>query len=125
MQWLAVGEGTIGIDRWVQLLEERCADASLTLEIITGRPPGVLNYLEPAFWEAYPDTPAAEFARFLRLAKEGPPFMGSMLTVRGGEDVVPEYQVALVVQQRLDLERSVRYCQEVLGIGERRASSHG
>ena len=51
--------------------------------------------------------------------------MGSMLTVRGGEDVAPEYPVALIVQQRLDFERSVRYCQEVLAIGERRASSHG
>ena len=31
-------------------------------------------------------------------------------------DVPPEYQTALAVQQRLDLERSVHYCREVLGI---------
>jgi hypothetical protein len=90
-----------------------------------GRPPRVLNYLGPAFWDAYPDTPAAEFTRVLKLAQEGQPFMGSMRTVGGGEDIAPEYPVALIVQQRLDFERSVRYCQEVSAIGERRASSHG
>ena len=45
--------------------------------------------------------------------------MGPGLTVDGGQDSPPEVQAALVVQQRLDLERSVRYCREVLGIGER------
>lgn len=120
VQWLAVGDGTFGIDRWTQLFEEKCGDASFTLEIITGGPPRVLNYLEPEFWEVYPNTPAAEFARFVKLAKEGHPFMDSMVTVRREDSRVPEYQAALVIQQRLDFERSVRYCQEVLGVGEKR-----
>jgi hypothetical protein len=36
---------------------------------------------------------------------------------------LPEYVEALRLQQRLDLEQSVRYCQEVLGLGERRAAT--
>ena len=117
VQWVAMGDGTIGIKEWARQFQEQCQDASFTLEIITGAPPRVLNYLEPEFWEAYPDTLAAEFTRFVKLVKEGHPFMGPMLTVKWG-DIPPEYQTALAVQQRLDLERSVRYCQEVLRIGE-------
>ena len=84
----------------------------------------MLNYLEEEFWEAYPDTPAAECARLVKLAQEGHPFIGSMLTVRRGEDFALEYRAALVVRQRLDLERSVRYCHKVPGVGEKRASGH-
>jgi sugar phosphate isomerase/epimerase len=120
VQLLAVGDGTFGIDKWTQLFEEKCGDASFTLETITGGAPGVLNYLEPEFWKVYPNAPAAEFAQFVKLVKEGHPFMGSMVTVRRGDILVPEYQAALVTQQRLDFERSVRYCQEVLDIGEKR-----
>ena len=118
VQWVAMGDGTIDFQEWTRLFRERCSGVSFTLEIITGGRPRVLPYLEPAFWTAYPDTPAAEFARFIRLVQEGQPFMGPMLIVEWG-DVPPEYEAALVVQQRLDLERSVRYCQRVLGIGER------
>jgi sugar phosphate isomerase/epimerase len=117
VQWVAMGDGSVGMREWASQFQERCPGSSFTLEIITGGPPRILNFLEPEFWEAYPHTPASEFAQFVKLVKEGQPFTGPMLTVQGSE-VPPEYQAALVVQQRLDLERSVRYCQEVLGIGE-------
>jgi sugar phosphate isomerase/epimerase len=117
VQWMAMGDGTVGIEEWARLLQEKCGACAFTLEIITGRPPRILNYLEPEFWEAYQDTPAVEFAQFLKLVREGQPFMGPMLTT-GGSEIPPEYQAALTLQQRLHLERSVRYCQEVLGIGE-------
>lgn len=117
-----MGDGTIHIDRWAQEFVARCPDASFTLEIVTGRPPIVLNYLEPAFWDAFLDTPAAEFAQFVRLAREGEAFLGPRLTVARDGDAPPEYAAALAVQERLDFERSVRYCQDVLGIGERRAA---
>jgi hypothetical protein len=124
IQSMAMGEGTIGIDKWARLFQEQCSDVSFNLEIITGDLPKVINYLEPEFWQAYPDTLASEFAQFVTLAKEGQPFLGSRLSERRAEDIPPEYRAALVVQQRLDLERSVRYCHEVLGIGERRPSGH-
>ncbi|MFN2157457.1 MAG: sugar phosphate isomerase/epimerase, partial [Anaerolineae bacterium] len=78
----------------------------------------ILNYLEPSYWDAYPDTPAAEFVEFLRLVQAGQPPTIPMLTARW-EGNPPEYQAALRLQQRLDLERSIRYCREVLSIGER------
>lgn len=115
VQWTALGEGTIGIQAWAQLYQETCAHVPFTLEIITGMGPRILNYLEQEFWEAYPDTPAYEFARFLKLAKEGRSFLGPMLTAQWAGNP-PEYQAALALQQRLDLERSVQYCREVLKI---------
>jgi len=38
---------------------------------VTG--PRVFPYLDPKFWEAYRNTPAWEFARFLALAERGTP----------------------------------------------------
>jgi hypothetical protein len=77
--------------------------------------PRILNFLESEFWEIYPDTPAHEFSRFLKLVKQGRSFIGNMLTAEWAGNP-PEYEAALALQQRLDLERSVRYCREVLKI---------
>jgi len=118
VQWVAMGDGSVHIDEWARLFQERCPNSSFTLEIITGGPPTVLDYYEPEFWEAFPEARACEFARFIELVRDGQPYLGPMLTAAGG-DRPPEYDAALAVQQRLDLERSVRYCREVLGIGER------
>jgi sugar phosphate isomerase/epimerase len=124
IQSVAMGDGTIGIDEWARQFQQKCPDATFNLEILTGGPPKVLNYLEPEFWEDYPDTPASEFTQFLRLVRQGHPFMGHMLSVKRGERP-PEYEAALVVQERLDLERSLRYCQDVLGIGEKGVPGNG
>jgi hypothetical protein len=111
-----MGDGNVDIDAWVERYRVLCPDAPLSLEIITGGTPRVLNYLEDAYWAAYPEARAAEFARFERLVRQGRPFTGTMVTVAPGDDVPPEYRAAQAAQQRYDLERSVRYCREILGI---------
>jgi sugar phosphate isomerase/epimerase len=116
VQWVAMGEGTIGIQEWARQFVEQCPRSSFTLEIITEGPPRVINYLEPEFWDAYPDMPAAELAEFLKLVRGGRPYLGPALTVGWGPDMPAEYRAALAVQQRLALERSVRYCRDVLGV---------
>lgn len=118
VQWMAMGDGTVGIADWTVAFREACPGVPYSLEIITGSPPRILSYLDPGYWEAYPDTPAAEFVEFLKLVQAGQPPTIPMLTARW-EGNPPEYQAALRLQQRLDLERSIRYCQDVLGIGER------
>jgi sugar phosphate isomerase/epimerase len=118
VQWMAMGDGTVGIDDWTAALRKACPNVPYSLEIITGAPPRILNYLDPSYWEAYPDTPAAEFVEFLKLVRAGQPPTIPILTARW-EGNPPEYQAALRLQQRLDLERSIRYCRQVLGIGER------
>jgi sugar phosphate isomerase/epimerase len=114
-QWVAIGEGTIGIDEWTHVFRQRCPDAIYTLEVITSLAPRVLNYLEPEFWSVYPHTPAAEFARFLQLVETGRPYTKPILTADAAS-MPPEYRAALARQQRTKLEQSVRYCRDVLQI---------
>ena len=90
----------------------------MQLEIITGRPPQILPYLEPDFWKAFPKLPAADFARFLALAKRGHPFMGEMMVAGTGKQP-PAYEAAITEQQRVDLERSFEYAKKTLGVGVR------
>jgi hypothetical protein len=92
------------------------------LENITGRPPQVLPYLEPDFWKAFPKARSSEFARFVNLARNGHPFMGTMVIEDGGPKA-PEYIAALQEQQKRDLERGFEYAKNTLGIGVRSRSA--
>jgi 3-oxoisoapionate decarboxylase len=88
------------------------------LEIITGRPPAPIPYLDAEYWQQYPKVPAADFARFVKLVKQGRPFAGTMLTAIPGK-LAPEFQSAFREQERMDLERSVAYARGTLGLGLR------
>ncbi|MCC6166991.1 MAG: sugar phosphate isomerase/epimerase [Caldilineaceae bacterium] len=114
-QWVAMGDGSVDIAAWSRRYQELCPNTNFTLEIITTLPPKVLNYLDPDFWSVYPDTPAHEFARFLALVHTGRPYTEPALTADWG-DLTPELRAALAVEQQRRLEKSVRYCREVLGI---------
>jgi hypothetical protein len=63
--------------------------------------------------------PASEFARFQSLAHTGHPFMGTMVIEDAPGQKPAEYTEALKQQQRLDLERSIRFAQRELGLGIR------
>jgi 3-oxoisoapionate decarboxylase len=117
-QWVALGDGSLDFRAFVARFRELCPKVAMQFEIITGRPPRILPYLEPDFWKAYPKANAAEFARFVALAKNGHPFMGTMIIADSGNPP-PEFRAALREQQRVDLERSVDYAQKVLGAGIR------
>lgn len=116
VQWVALGDGSMDLKALLARYRMLCPGAAMQLEIITGRPPRVLPYFEPEFWKAYPKARAAEFARFVALAKQGHPFMGAMVIAGPGRQP-PEIQAALKEQQRRDLERSIEYAQKTLGVG--------
>ena len=63
-QWVALGEGCIDFKAFVSRFRELCPQAPLLLEILTGSPPQVLPYLEPDYWQAFPDMPAADLRGF-------------------------------------------------------------
>jgi sugar phosphate isomerase/epimerase len=118
-QWVALGDGTIDLRKFVARFRALCPKANMQLEIITGRPPDVLPYLEPDFWKAFPKAKASEFARFVALAKAGHPFSGFMVVEDGVKEPLPEFRAALREQQRVDLERSLEYAKKVLDVGVR------
>jgi sugar phosphate isomerase/epimerase len=116
-QWTAVGDGNIDLKHFIELQRKLCPQASVQLEIITGRPPQVLPYLEADFWKGFPKAKASEFARFVALAKRGKPFDGAMIIADVPGNKPAEYQAALKEQQKIDLERSLEYSKKTLGIG--------
>jgi len=115
-QWVALGDGSVNLHRFVELYRKLCPHAGMQLEIITGRAPTVLSYLEPDFWHVFPHMPAWEFARFVELAKSGHPYMGPMV-IGGSGKQPPVIEAALKEQQRTDLERSLEYAKKALGVG--------
>jgi sugar phosphate isomerase/epimerase len=116
-QWVAMGDGNVELVKFVERFRQLCPQSSMQLEIITGRPPRLLPYFEADFWKAFPKMPAAEFARFLALARTGHPFLGAMVI----EDVPGKHpevmDEALKEQQRLDLERSFEFARKTLNVG--------
>ena len=117
-QWVAPGDGSVDMHRFVEIFRERCPRAAIQLEIITGRPPEILPYFEPDFWKAFQKTPAWEFARFVALAKHGQPYLGDMVIGEWSNNS-PTVEAALKEQQRVDLERSLEYAKRKLGLGIR------
>ena len=119
-QWVALGDGcSIDFPRFLGLYKKLCPNAVMQLEIITGRPPETLPYFDPEFWKMFSKMPASEFARFVALAKNGHPFMGSMVIEDSPGKKPADFQTALKEQQRVDLERSFEYAKKTLGVGVR------
>ena len=117
-QWVALGDGTVDFVKFTVQFRKLCPKSSMQMELITGRPPRVVPYLERDFWKAFPKASAADFARFVALAKGGHPYMGPMVI----EDVAglkkpPIMVEALKEQQRIDLERSFEYARKTLNVG--------
>ncbi|NLT72575.1 MAG: sugar phosphate isomerase/epimerase [Chloroflexi bacterium] len=119
IQHVSMGEGTIGIDEWTRLFVEKCPTATYCLENLTGMPPMMLDYLDPAFWADYPKTLAKDFVDLLRLERIGKPYAGPMMMAGRGGGQPAEFRAAMVAQEVYDLDRSIKYCREVLGLGER------
>ena len=117
-QWVAMGDGSINIGAVVESYQRLCPGKPVLLEIITGRPPQLLPYLEDEWWNGFRTTPAADFARFIGLVRRGHAYLGPMVIGAPGQHS-DTLAAALREQQRLDLERSLKYCRETLKLGLR------
>ena len=116
-QWVALGDGIIDFKRFVARAKELCPNTAVQIENITGRPPHVVPFLEPDYWKYFPNARAADFASFVALARRGHPLMETMVIEDVGGKKPPEYEEALKVQQKRDLERSLEYAKRELGLG--------
>ncbi len=120
VQWVPLGEGMIDFKRIVASARRLFNPGVYAYcKPITGMPITILPIYDEQFWKRYyPKARASEFARFLKLAKNGRPYERPVVTedVRGRK--IPEpYQAALAWQQTEHLERSLKYAREVLGLG--------
>ena len=110
VQWTAMGDGHIDLKKYFARFAELCPGAPVHIETISGfaRP---IPYLKADFWKTWPDMRATDFAKFVALAKKGKPFT----TVKNpeGKDRAETEQLG----QKAEVERSIKYCQQVLGLG--------
>ena len=106
VQWVRMGEGNIGMREYAKRYQELCPGRAFSLEVIVTQP-RYFAYADPKFWEPYRKTPAWEFARFLALADKGQP-----------HPTVPQpaFPEAGVERERDDLEASIRFAHDELGI---------
>ncbi len=105
--WTAVGEGMIDMKAYARRFSELCPQAPFIMEIISGFARG-FPWLNQDFWNGYEKIRPAEFARFLALAKRGkaiPSFQATGDKKKAEQDY-----------QKGELERSLRYCRDVIGI---------
>jgi len=110
LQWTAMGEGMVDWKRYFSRFAEVCPNTPVQLETISGRP-NPIPYLRDEFWDAYPKARIREFMKFAAMARRGSP--KQPITFPSGRD--PE--AAEQEFQKAELERSVGYCKEVLGLG--------
>ena len=85
---------------------ELCPGVPANLEIISGFSRD-FPYLKDDFWSVYPKARAKDFAKFLAMAKRG-----KALEPHRSPDNKAEQDY-----QRGELERALRYCKEVVGLG--------
>lgn len=108
--WTAMGEGQIDLKSYFDAFRQLCPGVPVHIETISGFN-REFAYLTDEFWKAWPKLPAGSFARFVALAKQGKP--RPTFQVLAGQD----RRQAEQAYQRGEIERSIRYCKEVLGLG--------
>jgi sugar phosphate isomerase/epimerase len=110
VQWTAMGEGQVDWQKYFDRFADVCPGIPVQLEIISGfqRP---YQYLKDDFWKYYQDIRAYEFSRFTLMAKSGKP----RDAFKAPED--KDRKLADQEFQRAELEKSIKYCREVLGLG--------
>jgi sugar phosphate isomerase/epimerase len=106
VEWVRMGEGNVGIREYTRRFQELCPGRPFSLEVIVTQP-RYFAYGDPNFWEPYRKTPAWEFARFLSLADKGAPH---------APIAPPASKEAGVEREREDLEASIRFAHDELGI---------
>jgi sugar phosphate isomerase/epimerase len=106
IQWTAMGEGNVDLKTYFQKFAELCPGVPVHIETISGFNREI-PYLKDDFWKVWPKAKAADFARFLALAKRGKPREPHRS---------PDNQ-AEQTYQKGEIERSLKYCKEVFGLG--------
>ena len=108
MQWTAMGEGCVDFRSFFRLFAERCPGVTVHIETISGFPRTFPIYKED-FWRQFPTARAEDLAAFLALANTGKPIPPFTPPTEGKAEAERAYQLA-------ELERSIRFCKDVLGL---------
>jgi sugar phosphate isomerase/epimerase len=106
VQWTAMGEGLVDLKAYFKRFGELCPGVPANLEIICGFARD-FPYFKDGFWDAFPKARARDFAKFLAMAKRG-----KAIPPHRSPDNAAEQEY-----QRGELEKSLKYCKDSLGLG--------
>lgn len=108
--WTAMGEGQVDWQKYFDRFAQLCPGVAVQLEIISGaiRP---YPFKQEDFWQFYGDIRAKEFQNFTDMAKRGKA-IESFKPPAGQDRKLAEQEF-----QKAELERSLKYCRETLGLG--------
>lgn len=112
-RWTSVGEGDVDFKQYIKEFHALAPNCPFVLEIISEfqRP---LPYYRDDFWPPYPKVRPREFAKYVRMARRGKA-RPAYIMPRGEEG-----RKELQAYQKSELEKSLNYCKDVLGIGLKR-----
>jgi len=113
VQWTAMGEGNTDLEAYFERFASLCKGVPVHIETISGFN-RELEYLKRDFWKAWPKAKAEDLARFVALAKKGKP-RDTWKPAPGKDRTLAEQEY-----QRGEIERSMTYCKEKLGLGLQR-----
>ncbi len=109
-RWTAIGDGVVNWKEYVKEFQRLAPNCAFVLEIISEFQKPLLYYRDD-FWPPYSNVRPREFAKYVKLARSGkerPAYV--MPKGEAGKSELQAYQ-------KSELEKSLRYCKEVLGIG--------
>ena len=112
VQWTAMGEGCLDLPAFFDVFEKRCPGVAVHVETISGFSKEFAIWKQD-IWKTFPKAKASDLALFIALAKRGKriePFKAPAGVDRNTAD--QDYQ-------RGEVERSIKHCKEVLGLGLR------
>jgi 3-oxoisoapionate decarboxylase len=112
VQWTAMGQGQVDYRAYAAILAERCPGVPMHIESISGVNRHFAVWTDE-FWKPWPKARANGFRRWLALARKGTP--REPFTVPPGQD----RRAADQAYQKSELERSLTYCRDTLGLGVR------
>ena len=102
VMWVPLGQGNIGIDRWTARFRELRPDLAFSLEMINLRSARKFAVRDARFWEDYRDVPAWVYEGFMKLARNGQPY------------VAPEGEP--VALERQEVAADLSYSRRLLGL---------
>lgn len=106
VQWVTTGTGLVDWKAYFKRFAELCPGVPANLEVISGLP-REYAYFKDEIWQEFPKARAKDFVKFVAMAKRG---HAIGLDRKPGLKADQEFQ-------RADLEASLKYCKEVVGIG--------
>ncbi|HEY3862440.1 MAG TPA: sugar phosphate isomerase/epimerase [Verrucomicrobiae bacterium] len=106
VQWTTMGQGVIDYKTFVPRFIELCPRVPVNVEVISGLR-RELKYFHKDFWNVWPKARAKDFAKFDALTR-----MGRAIPTRQNTNEEGEKKF-----QKSELERSLAYCKETLGLG--------